>query len=58
MFPNLKLVKIILGVYNPEKIDMFFEALRRETVGRDWYCKTCHVPLKKTRRVSFCPRDL
>ncbi|KAF8341788.1 hypothetical protein F5887DRAFT_1218229 [Amanita rubescens] len=29
LFPNLKLIKIILGIYNPENTDMFFEAVRR-----------------------------
>jgi len=29
MLPNLKLIKIILGIYKPEKTDMFFEALHQ-----------------------------
>ncbi|KAF8326762.1 hypothetical protein F5887DRAFT_925146 [Amanita rubescens] len=29
MFPNLKMIKIILGVYEPEESDSFLEALRR-----------------------------
>ena len=29
MFPNLKLIKMILAIHQPEKTDMFFEALRR-----------------------------
>ncbi len=29
MFPNLKLIKIILAIHEPENADMFFEALRR-----------------------------
>ena len=29
MFPNLKMIKIILGVYEPEESDPFLEALRR-----------------------------
>jgi hypothetical protein len=29
IFPNLKLIKLILGICEPEKTDMFFEALRR-----------------------------
>ena len=29
MFPNLKMIKIILGISRPEEIDFFFRALRR-----------------------------
>ena len=29
MFPNLKMIKIILSVYEPEESDSFLEALRR-----------------------------
>ena len=64
MFPNLKLIKIILSLYKPQKTDVFFESLRRvkglrlERVGRDRYCKTCHIPLIQTRHMSFYPRDL
>jgi hypothetical protein len=33
MFPNLALIKIILNNRKPEKVDMFFEALRRWVKG-------------------------
>ena len=33
MFPNLKTIKIILGIYEPEKTDVYFEVLRQSVNG-------------------------